>query len=175
MYFSCFAKKSTKRRRPRGAELLAPASKAALLKNLSDTHLRWRWSTLTYILFVQKMFRFFVRKVSLEKNRQSGPKWNSPLSVRLQSANKLCPLRYSAVAKCVPGVVHRRGRLGSRERDTQRLSYADFFGYFLVRRQESNITAPSNLGHCGSSEYHSEQISKIHPHYPFRCHQGNFP
>ena len=26
-----------------------------------------------------------------------------------------------------------------REQATQRLSYADFFGYFLVRRQESNI------------------------------------
>ena len=64
--------------------------------------------------------------------------WNSPLSVRLQLANKLCPLRCAADAKCAPGVVHRRGRLGSRERDTQRLSYADFFGYFLVRRQESN-------------------------------------
>ena len=31
------------------------------------------------------------------------------------------------------------GVFGARERDIQRLSYADFFGYFLVRRQESNI------------------------------------
>ena len=50
-----------------GAELLAPASKAALLKNLSGAHLRWRWSTLAYLLFVQKMFRFFARRVMVEK------------------------------------------------------------------------------------------------------------
>ena len=31
------------------------------------------------------------------------------------------------------------GGFGARERDSQRLSYADFFGYFLVQRQESNI------------------------------------
>jgi hypothetical protein len=43
--------------------LLAPASKAALLKNLSGAHLRWLWSTLTSILFGQKMFRFFARSV----------------------------------------------------------------------------------------------------------------
>ena len=32
------------------------------------------------------------------------------------------------------------GVFDARERGIQRLSYADFFGYFLVRRQESNIT-----------------------------------
>jgi len=32
-----------------------------------------------------------------------------------------------------------RGARAALPRVTQRLSYADFFGYFLVRRQESNI------------------------------------
>jgi len=32
------------------------------------------------------------------------------------------------------------GGWDARERGFQRLSYADFFGYFLVRRQESNIS-----------------------------------
>ncbi len=36
-----------------------------------------------------------------------------------------------------------KGGFGARERDSQRLPYADFFGYFLVRKQESNI-----LLHC---------------------------
>ena len=58
MYFSCFAKKSTKRRRPRGAELIAPAIKAAPLET-PGAHLRWLRSTLTSILFMQKMSRFF--------------------------------------------------------------------------------------------------------------------
>ena len=38
-----------------------------------------------------------------------------------------------------------KGVFGARERDTQRLPYADFFGYVLVRRQESNITARKYL------------------------------
>ena len=71
MYFSCFAKKSTKRRRPRGAELLAPASKAAPLET-PGTHLRSFWSTLTYILFGQKMSRFFARRVSFMRNGRAG-------------------------------------------------------------------------------------------------------
>ena len=82
MYFSCFAKKSTKRRRPRGAELIAhlraksrprrlrsetrlraqPQSKPPPLET-PGAHFRWCWSTLTYILFGQKMFRFFVQMV----------------------------------------------------------------------------------------------------------------
>ena len=37
-----------------------------------------------------------------------------------------------------PGGVHRGGGFGARERDTQTLPYDDFFGYFLVRIQESN-------------------------------------
>ena len=119
--------------------MLAPASKAALLKNLSGAHLRWRWSTLTYILFGQKMFRFFCPKGNTIANRQSGRRG----TVRFDFACGVlqsCPLRCSADIKCATGEVHRRGRLSARERRTQRLSYADFFGYFLVRRQESNIT-----------------------------------
>jgi len=42
--------------------LLAPASKAALLKNPSGAHLRRLWSTLTSILFGQKVFRLFCPK-----------------------------------------------------------------------------------------------------------------
>ena len=38
-----------------------------------------------------------------------------------------------------PGGVHRGGRIGLREQDTQRRPYAEFFGYFLVQRQESNV------------------------------------
>ena len=52
-------------------------------------------------------------------------------SVKTQPDNKFCPLRCSANAKCATGEVHRRGRLSARERRTQRLSYAAFFGYFL--------------------------------------------
>ena len=37
-----------------------------------------------------------------------------------------------------PGGVHRGGRIGLRERDTQRRPYADFFGYFLV--QDKKVT-----------------------------------
>ena len=83
MYFSCFAKKSTKRRRLkealscllisalraglcpvalRNAPAGAAASKAALLKNLPGAHLRKFWSTLTYLLFGQKVFRHFCPK-----------------------------------------------------------------------------------------------------------------
>ena len=67
MYLSCFAKKSTKRRRLKEAlKLCAPAHRAALLKNPSGAHLRSFRSTLTYILFKQKMFRFFARRVIAE-------------------------------------------------------------------------------------------------------------
>ena len=48
MYFSCFAKKSTKRRRlKRALSVVLPHAKAAPLKNLSGTHSGLRWSTLT--------------------------------------------------------------------------------------------------------------------------------
>ena len=71
--------------------------------------------------------------------RQSGESGAAAIS-KADSGTKSCPLRCSADTKCATGEVHRRGRLSARERRTQRLSYADFFGYFLVRRQESNTS-----------------------------------
>ena len=79
MYFSCFAKKSTKRRRLKEAlKLCVPAHRAALLKNLSGAHSRWRWRTLTYILFKQKMFRFFARRVIAEHIGRAGQSGTVP-------------------------------------------------------------------------------------------------
>ena len=96
MYFSCFAKKSTKRRRLKKAlKLCAPAHRAALLKNLSGAHLRWRWSTLTSILFGQKVFRRFCPKGDICKKTAERTSWNSPLTVKLQPYNKFCPLSSS--------------------------------------------------------------------------------
>ena len=49
--------------------------------------------------------------------------------------------RYGAAQcrRCAPEGVHRGGRLYARERIAQCLPCADFFGYFLVRKQESNV------------------------------------
>jgi len=90
MSFSCFAKKRTKRRRHReGAELIAhlraksrtlpgcaPKRACGRSRNQSrpslctypGTHLRRLWSTLTSILFRQKVFRLFVRRVTFLKS-----------------------------------------------------------------------------------------------------------
>ena len=57
MYFSCFAKKSTKRRRPRGAEFLAPARKAAPLET-PGAHRHHYGTSCTTILSVKKCSDF---------------------------------------------------------------------------------------------------------------------
>ena len=110
MYFSCFAKKSTKRRRLKKAlKLCAPAHRAALLKNLSGAHLRWRWNTLTYILFGQKMFRFFAQRViwcHIGRVARAEP----PLSVKTQPDNKFFPLSSSGRYQVRAGGFQ-RGRL----------------------------------------------------------------
>ena len=48
-------------------------------------------------------------------------------------------LRCSALTKCGLERYIGEGGFDERELGTQRLSYGAFFGYFLVRRQESNI------------------------------------
>ena len=93
------AQRRAKSRTSSGCALHAPAgaaaSKAALLKNLSGTHLRWRWSTLTSILFGQKVFRRFCPKGDICKKTAERTSWNSPLTVRLQPDHKFCPLSSS--------------------------------------------------------------------------------
>ena len=162
MYFSCFAKKSTKRRRLkealscllisalraglcpvalRNAPAGAAASKAALLENPSGAHLRRLWSTLTSILFKQKMFRFFYLKSKIQENRQGGRRGTTRLSCDAESG-KSCPIRCSRGT----GDARRVGYIGeggsgagatSISASPMPLSLVTF-----LAGQESNITAP---------------------------------
>ena len=61
-----------------------------------------------------------------------------------------------------PGGVHRGGRIGLREQDTQRRPYAEFFGYFLVQRQESNIALfYSKFSPQGLWNVEKEDVEKV--------------
>ena len=130
--------------------MLAPASKAALLKNLSGAHLRWRWSTLTYLLFKQKMFRFFARRVifPISAERTS---WNSPLSARLQPDNKFCPLSSSGRYQVRAGGFQ-RGRLWCGSNQPQRP-----FGriLWLLSWRDKKVTLPHYQKFCTPKFLHN--------------------
>ena len=125
--------------------MLAPASKAALLKNLSGAHLRWLWSTLTSILFGQKVFRLFARKVIAvqyrKKSRQGRRRGTVCLSY-FAGFCKFCPLRCSRET----GDARRVGYIGEGGSGAGATSLsASPMPRSLVTflaGQESNITAP---------------------------------
>ena len=73
--------------------LCAPAHRATPLET-PGAHLRWRWSTLTYLLFGQKVFRLFCPKGSLEERRQSVESGAAAIS-KIVISNKFDSLRYS--------------------------------------------------------------------------------
>ena len=116
--------------------MLAPASKAALLKNPPGAH----YPTAEHLNLpaVQaKSVPTFCLKVRFHQTGRAGVV-EQPAVVSPYAGNTLW-LRSEEAPKCVPGEVHRRGRLRMREQSTQRPSYADFFGSFLVRQQERDI------------------------------------
>ena len=113
----------------------APARRIRPLYN-PPPHLRWRWSTLTYILSTAKMSRFLPCRISASGIRQGGV-CGAAANVKMlrgchhvDETHRRCQVR--------TGGVHRGGCLRARERASKHLPCADFFGYFLVRRQESN-------------------------------------
>ena len=66
----------------------------------------------------------------------------SPEHVPKSSKNNLKPLKI--FPKCATGGVHRGGCMPARERAPKRLPCAAFFGYFLVRAQESDTSPFAN-------------------------------
>ena len=136
MFFSCFGKKRTKRSRHReGAECRAPArqSRPSLCTH-PGAHFRWLWSTLTEILHCQistpgstdgKISA--IRRKRIQKRFRPGRERG--LGGEWLGVGVAVFVYYSSIDRL---------RINA-------LPPADFFGYFLVRRQESNITALKNF------------------------------
>ena len=106
------------------------------LLRITPPHLRRLWSTLTYILNTAKMFRFLLCSGSaseIQQGGESGAAANSKARIVLSRRENA-----TRHPKCV-----RVGYIGEDAicRAVARhecLPCADFFGYFLVREQESN-------------------------------------
>ena len=129
MYFSCFAKKSTKRRRlKRTLKAALPRVTVAPLKNHPDAH----YCAAEYLN--GQNFQFVALYLYSGGSALAAlpiiERWSSRKNRNIFSGT-VCRCDHQQTWRCATGEVHRRGRLGSRERDTQRLSYAAFFGYFL--------------------------------------------
>ena len=134
-HFSCFGKKSAKRSRHKGhcaSRSRAPNPSPCV----SPAALTTARSTLTYILSTTKMFRFLPCCGSSSGIRQGGESGAAAVAQLLRGHRHVDETHRGCQVRT--GGVHRGGCLSARERDSKRLPYADFFGYFLVRRQESN-------------------------------------
>ena len=134
--FSCFGKKRAKRSRLKRALCVAlPRAKSVPLKD-HPAALTTLWSTLTYILNTAKMFRFLLCSGSASEIRQGGESGAAANS----KARIVLSRRENATQhpKCVRVGYIGAGAICRAAARHERRPYADFFGYFLVRRQESN-------------------------------------
>ena len=127
MYFSCFAKKSTKRRRPRGAEFLAPARKAAPLET-PGAHRHNYGTSCTTILSVKKcsdFFFFFLHRATSAERRERSRRFSYSHNKRTSFAHEDVP----QFLRCAPG--DSKGGGSGAGATSLSAPLAAFFGYFL--------------------------------------------
>ena len=145
--------------------MIAPASEAALLKNLPGAP----WTAAQHLsvapVQAKSVPTFCLKRKCREKSGGQGERspchrldqnvcnFRSIRRTRLPSARREryigeggAPRSESIIIMIAGGNHTTIYGWDARERGFQRLSYADFFGYFLVRRQESNIPPASQKG-----------------------------